>query len=79
MMQKKGFTLLEMIFVVVLSGILAIGTFKAIESLYIRSAKAKAVTDLSLESQIVLDQVGVMLYNRIPNSVIGWAPNGSKV
>jgi prepilin-type N-terminal cleavage/methylation domain-containing protein len=71
MMQKRAFTLLEMIFVVVISGILAMGTFKAMEALYIRSAKAKAVTELSLQSQIVLDQIGVMLYNRVPNSVIG--------
>lgn len=77
MIQKKAFTLIEMIFVVLISGILAVGTFKALEALYTRSAKAKAVTDLSLRSQIVLDQIGVMLYNRIPNSVIGWDPTSS--
>ncbi|MEA1955113.1 MAG: prepilin-type N-terminal cleavage/methylation domain-containing protein, partial [Campylobacterota bacterium] len=68
-MQKKAFTLLEMIFVVVISGVLAMGTFKAMEALYVRSAKAKAITELSMQSQIVLDQIGVMLYNRVPNSV----------
>ncbi|MEA1982068.1 MAG: prepilin-type N-terminal cleavage/methylation domain-containing protein [Campylobacterota bacterium] len=72
---SKAFTLLEMIFVVVISGVLAIGSFKAMQSLYIRSAKAKAVTDMSLRSQIVLDQIGVMLYNRIPNSIIGSNPD----
>lgn len=70
-MQKKGFTLIEMIFVVVISGVLAMGSFKAIQALYLRSAKVKAVTELSIQSQIVLDQIGVMLYNRVPNSVIG--------
>jgi len=70
--MRAGFTLLEMIFVVVISGILSIGSFKAFSALYVRSAKAKAVTDLSLQSQLVLDQLSVLLYNRIPNSVIGY-------
>ena len=75
MMYKKAFTMLEMIFVVVISGVLAMGGFKAMQALYIRSTKANAITDMTLRSQIVLDQVGVMLYNRIPNSVIGSNPN----
>jgi prepilin-type N-terminal cleavage/methylation domain-containing protein len=70
--SNKAFTLLEMIFVILISGILSIGTFKAFKALYIRSAKAKAVTDLSMQSQIVLDQISRLLYNRIPNSVIGY-------
>ncbi len=70
--MRRGFTLLEMIFVVVISGILSIGSFKAFSALYIRSAKAKAVTDLSFQSQVVLDQLSVLIYNRIPNSVIGY-------
>ena len=69
---KKAFTLIEMIIVVVISGVLASGTFKAMEALYIRSAKAKAITDLSMQSQIVLNQISRLLYNRIPNSVIGY-------
>ena len=70
--NKKAFTLIEMIFVVVVSSILSMGTFKAFEALYIRSAKAKSVTNLSIQSQIVLDQISALLYNRIPNSVIGY-------
>ena len=69
---KKAFTLIEMIIVVVISGVLASGTFKAMEALYIRSAKAKAITDLSMQSQIVLNQISRLLYNRIPNTVIGY-------
>ncbi len=74
-MKKNGFTLIEIIFVVVIASILSMGTFKAVEALYIRSAKAKAVTDMTLRSQIVLDQLGVLLYNRVPNSVIGYSTN----
>ena len=61
--MKRAFTLIEMIFVVLISALLAVGAFKAFEALYIRSAKAKAVTDLSLQSQIVLDQISLILYN----------------
>jgi len=41
MVMKRGFTLLEMIFVIVISGILSIGSFKAFSALYVRSAKPK--------------------------------------
>lgn len=75
--MRKGFTLIEMIFVIVISAVLSIGSFKAIEALYIRSAKAKAITDMTLRSQIVLDQLSQLIYNRIPNSVIGYDANGS--
>ncbi len=75
--MRGAFTLIEMIFTVVVASILALGSFKALGELYIRSAKAKAVTELSLRSQIVLDQLSVLLYNRIPNSVIGYNPDGT--
>lgn len=65
---------MEIILVLVVMAVLAAGTFKAIEAIYVRSAQVKAMTDLSLQSQIVLDQLSVLLYNRIPNSVIGYTP-----
>jgi prepilin-type N-terminal cleavage/methylation domain-containing protein len=74
MVVRKGFTLIEIILVLVVLAILSAGTFKAIEAIYTRSAQAKAMTDLSLQSQIVLDQLSILLYNRIPNSVIGYTP-----
>ncbi|MEA2099030.1 MAG: prepilin-type N-terminal cleavage/methylation domain-containing protein [Campylobacterota bacterium] len=75
--MRKGFTLIEMIFVIIISAVLSIGSFKAIEALYIRSAKAKALTDMTLRSQIVLDQLSQLIYNRIPNSVIGYNDGGA--
>lgn len=75
--MQRGFTLIEMIFVVLISALLSLGSFKAFESLYIRSAKAKAISDLSLQSQVVLDQLGVLIYSRIPNSVIGYDGSSS--
>ena len=70
--MKSAFTLIELIMAVVISAILAIGSFKAIEALYLKSAKARAVTELSLQSQIVLDQIAALLYRRVPGSVIGY-------
>ncbi len=77
MVVRKGFTLVEIIFVLVIMGVLSAGTFKAVEAIYTRSAQAKALTDLSLQSQIVLDQLSILLYNRIGNSVIGYTPGSS--
>ena len=77
MVMRRGFTLVELIFVLVVMAILSAGTFKAIEIIYIRSAQARALTDLSLQSQIVLDQLSILLYNRIPNSVIGYTSGGT--
>ncbi len=70
--MRAAFTLIELIFVIAVSSILAVGTFKAMSVLYIRSAKAQALTDMSLNSQILLDEIALHLYNRIPNSVIGY-------
>ncbi len=74
--MRRAFTLVEIIMVLVVLAVLSAGTFKAIEAIYIRSSQAKALTDLSLQSQIVLDQLSMFLYNRIPNSVIGYTPGG---
>lgn len=70
--MRQAFTLLEIIVTLVITGILAVGTFKAIDLLYLHASKAKAVTELSLESQVVLDEISALLYNRIPSSVIGY-------
>ncbi len=72
MAVKRAFTLIEIIMVIVIAGILALGTFKALNALYIRSVKAQAVTELSLDSQVVLDQLSMLLYSRVPASVIGY-------
>ncbi len=73
--MRRAFTLIEMIVVIVIASVLSLGSFKAMQALFMRSAKVKALSDLTLHSQIVLDQLNSMLYNRIPNSVIGYTPN----
>ncbi|WP_201352405.1 type II secretion system protein [Hydrogenimonas urashimensis] len=77
--MRRAFTLIEIIMVIVITGILAIGTFKALNALFIRSVKARAVTELSLNTQAVLDQLSMLLYNRIPASVIGYDPSDGSV
>jgi len=70
-MKIRAFTLVEMIISIVILGILSAGTFVSIKHLYLRVAKSKAMSDLSLDSQIIVDQISALLYDRVPSSVIG--------
>lgn len=73
--MRRAFTLIEIVMVIVITGILAIGTFKALSALFIRSVKAQAVTELSLNAQVTLDQLSLLLYSRVPATVIGYDPS----
>jgi len=73
--MRRGYTLIEIIITVTIMGILSIGMFKALQALTIRSEKAKALSTLSIDSQSALDQISVLLYNRIPMSVVGFDAN----
>ncbi len=70
--MKKAFTLIEMIIVIVIAGILATGTFIALKEIYLRTAKSKAISELSQTSQLVSSEVASLLYDRVPSSVIGY-------
>lgn len=70
-MKIKAFTLIEMITSIVILGILSAGVFVSIKHLYLRAAKTKALSELSLDSQIILDQISSLLYDRVPSTVIG--------
>jgi len=71
-MRLCGFTLVEMIMVIVVLGILLAGTFVSLKHLYLRVAKSKAIGELSLDSQIITNQISAMLRDRVPSSVIGY-------
>jgi len=75
--MRRAMTLIEIVLVIVVGVILSIGTFKALEKLYIHSAKSRAVTELTLESQIALEQIAQMLYRRVPGTVIGYTPSSN--
>jgi len=78
MVIKKAFTLLEMIVTIVILGVLSAGTFVSLQHLYLRMAKSKALSELSFESQMVVDQISSLMYDRVPSSVIGLNPNTSQ-
>ncbi|MDD4884931.1 type II secretion system protein [Sulfuricurvum sp.] len=69
--MRRGYTLIEIIITVAITGILSVGMFKAFEAITIRSEKAKILTTLSIDSQSALDQISILLYNRSPMSVQG--------
>lgn len=73
----KAFTLIEVIVTIVILGILSAGTFVSLEHLYLRSAKSKAFNDLSMISQISLDHISALMYERVPSSVIGYNPSSN--
>ncbi|WP_024789813.1 type II secretion system protein [Lebetimonas sp. JH292] len=77
-MVKKSFTLIEMIFVIVILAFIAIGSFNLISKLYKRNYIAKTSSDFEYFSQQLSDQLSIFLYNRIPLSVIGYNGNNFK-
>ncbi len=76
-MRQKAFTLVEVIITIVILGILSAGTFVSLKHLYIKVAKSKAMSDLSSDAQIVVDQISSLLYDRVPSSTIGYKNDGT--
>jgi len=74
--MREAMSLLEMIFVLLISSILSVATFKSLNVLYSYSARHKALAQLSLEAQITLNQLESMLYYRVPGTLIGYTPGG---
>ena len=72
-MVKKSFTLIELIFVIVILSLITIGSFKAIQMLYERYYQVNTITKFSILSQTTLDEVSSMLYYRIPLTAIGYS------
>ena len=67
--------MVEMIVVIVIMGILSAGTFVSLKHLYQRVAKSKALSELSFDSQLIVDQVSALLYDRVPKKVWGYEDN----
>lgn len=70
--MRRGYTLIEIIITIAITGVLAIGMFKALQAITIRSEKVKIMSTLSMDSQSALDQISSLLYNRAPMSVTGF-------
>jgi len=77
--MRRGYTLIEIIITVAITGILSVGMFKAFEAITLRSEKAKILATLSIDSQSALDQISILLYNRLPTSVEGCTLSGGCV
>ena len=73
-MVKKAFTLIELIFVIVILGLIAVGSFKAISMLYQRYYQINTITHFSMTSQILTNQLSQILYYRVPITAIGYNP-----
>lgn len=72
--MRKGATLIELIFTLVIASILTMGTASILNDMGSRVQKAKQLTNLSLDTQSALDQISNLLYFRVPNSPIGYNP-----
>lgn len=75
--MRRGYTLIEIIITIAITGILSVGMFKAFEAITTRSEKAKILSTLSIDSQSALNQISLLLYNRAPMSVQGCTDNTS--
>ncbi len=70
--MRKAATLVELIFTIIISSILTIGTATLLKNMAYMIQKAQDTTELSLDTQSALDQLSTFLYARVPNSVIGY-------
>ena len=74
--MKKGFTFIEMIFVMVIMGILAKFGAEIFRNVYLNYNQSTANNILQADTELVLQQVGNRLQYRIKDSLIGRKSNG---
>ncbi len=70
--MKKAFSLIELILVISLTAFLAGGGFVIIDKIYESYSRSKGLNSLLNESHMLSLQLGALLSNRIPSSVIGY-------
>ena len=73
-MVRKAFTLIEMIFVIVILSLIITGGLIIASKIYKRNLIASKALALSFDTQLVIDKLGNRLYYRIPLSAIGYNP-----
>jgi len=71
-MRRSGFSMVELVTTIVLMGILSGGTYISLSKLYTKKSKAKAISELSLDSARISNQISALLAYRIPATVIGY-------
>ena len=76
--MRQAFTMVELIMTIIIMGILAGGTYISLAQLYTKSAKSKAISELSFDSTLISNQISALLYHRVPATVIGYDKNTSE-
>jgi prepilin-type N-terminal cleavage/methylation domain-containing protein len=71
-MKRTAFTMVELIMTIIIMGILAGGTYISLAQLYTKSAKSKAISELSFDSTLIANQISALLAYRVPATVIGY-------
>ena len=71
-MVKRGFTLIEILFVLIIITFLIIGAFEIIGKIYKRNFMVTKTSEFEFLTQQTLDQISGMIYYRVPLSVIGY-------
>ena len=74
-MVKKAFTLIEMIFVIVILSIIITGGMIVASKIYKRNLIASGALELSFNTQLVIDKLANRLYYRVPLTAIGYNPS----
>lgn len=69
--MKKAFTMLELVFVIVIMGIVASIGAEIIAKLYENYINTRSINKLQSQTNLVLDQIAKRLTHRIKDSVIG--------
>ncbi len=75
--MRRAFTMVELIMTIVIMGILAGGAYISLAALYTKSAKSKAISELSFDSTLISSQISALLSHRVPSTVIGYDSNNS--
>ena len=75
--MRKGFTFIEMIFVIVIMGILAKFGSEIFRNVYQNYNNSKANNELQIDTELTLQQIGNRLQYRIKDSVIGRRSDGT--
>jgi prepilin-type N-terminal cleavage/methylation domain-containing protein len=77
-MRRAAFTMIELIMTIVIMGILAGGAYVSLAQLYTKSAKSKAISELSFDTTLISNQISALLSHRVPATVIGYDSNTSE-
>ena len=77
--MKKAFTLVELIFVIVILGILSVMSTELILNVYRNYVYSKAINELESKVEIALEQISSRLTDRIRHTTIARLPAGGAI